>query len=224
MTYGLSGPAWSRVAGHNAALYTAGGEFSLDASRAYYLGRGVPAAKLLLGLPFYGTRFDSASAINQPLASTAGAAVTYRDIIRLMGNGWSLKRDEAAQVPYLVRLGEAGLLSYDDPASISAKCAFTHAQGMGGVIIWHLGQDDTGTSQPLLQAAATCRYHAGGASHTIKRQQRQRARACPSPLRETVASVRRRPVHRRAAVQRLCSACDAAVISPLSSHHPAIRT
>lgn len=164
MTYSLNAPGWSRFAGHNAALYTTrqaaihdGGELSLDTSRAYYLGRGVPASKLLLGLPFYGQRFDGAKDINQPLASSAGAALDYRDIASMVDkDGWIARTDRGAQVPYLVG-NNGGVLSYDDPGSIAAKCNYTSAQGLGGVIIWHLGKDKVGSTQPLLSAVGSCR-------------------------------------------------------------------
>ena len=170
MTYDFHGVGWSSYAGHNAALYTPerqevarsgggssyGGGFSVDASRRYYLGRGVPAAKLLLGLPFYGQRFDGATRINQPLTNTSGGAVNYRDVVELIGNGWTAHYDDEALVPYLLRAA-GGVISYDDPMSIRTKCTYTTSQGLGGVIIWHLGKDYVGGDQPLLRAAAGCR-------------------------------------------------------------------
>jgi chitinase len=165
MTYGLHGAAWSSHSGHTAPLYSTraadtlhvGGDLSVDASRLYYLSRGVPAAKLLVGVPFYGEKFATATAMNQTLTSTAGGAINYRDIAPLIGNGWTVSRDTAAQAPFLVGAG-GGIITYDDPQSIAAKCSYIATQNLGGAIIWHLGKDYGATrQQPLLQAATACR-------------------------------------------------------------------
>jgi chitinase len=165
MTYDMHGPSWSGHSGHNAALYSTaaagalhgGAELSVDSSRAYYLARGVPATKLLIGLPFYGVRFDGATDINKALTNTNGGQMGYADVAGLIGNGWTARRDAAAAVPYLVRSSGSGVISYDDAASIAAKCSFMGAQGLGGAIIWHVGQDRLSSGQPLLDAARGCR-------------------------------------------------------------------
>jgi len=165
MTYDIHGPGWSGHSGANSPLYSTaadaqlegGAALSVDSSRAYYLARGVPAAKLLLGLPFYGVRFDGATGMYQPLTNTNGGQMEYQQIAGLIGNGWTAYRDTAAAVPYLVRNGGSGVISYDDATSIGAKCSYLSAQGLGGAIIWHLGQDRLGSGQPLLAAARGCR-------------------------------------------------------------------
>lgn len=163
MTYDIHGPGWSGHAGHNAPLYANGqadtphwgGEITVDSSRAYYLGRGVPAAKLLLGLPFFGKRFDGASDMYQSLSNTNGEAVAYKDIVPQIGN-WTQKRDDTASVPYLTGK-DGGVITFDDAASIVAKCNYIAQQNVGGAIVWHLGQDGSGANQPLLQAVRECR-------------------------------------------------------------------
>lgn len=157
MSYSLAHPSWSTTASHNSALYTAGAPFSVEASRAYYRGQGVTGSKLLLGLPFYGVRFDGASAINQPLTNTSGGFLPYPEIAALAASGWTVQRDQSAAVPYLVKNGGGGVISYDDAQSIQTKCQYTKSQDVGGVILWYLGQDRTGSSQPLLSAVAACR-------------------------------------------------------------------
>jgi len=159
MTYDLSGAGWSSFAEHNAPLYPGRvGEDSASTGVAYYESRGVPKHKILLGLPFFGQRFDAASRLFQPLAPpTPGSSPDYREIAPLIGNGWAAGRDAAAQVPVLVRDGAPGLISYDDAASIAAKCDYVKAQGLGGAIIWALGKDALNGTQPLLAAAKGCR-------------------------------------------------------------------
>jgi chitinase len=165
MTYSLHGAAWSAHTGHNAGLYAPtgaaplhpSGELTVDSARAYYRGRGVPAEKLFIGLPFYGERFDTASAMYQTVRTPSGGSIDYRQVLPLLSGGWQPYRDPEAQVPYLIRAGAPGVVSYDDPMSIEAKCGYAAQEGLGGVIIWHLGKDWANASQPLLRAAGACR-------------------------------------------------------------------
>lgn len=165
MTYALHAASWSKHAGHNAALYSTaeaglahyGGEISVDSSRRYYQSRAVPAAKLLIGLPFWGERFDGATAMNQTLDSDTGGELDYRDIALMINNGWQRQMDQAADVPYLIRGDGEGVISYEDAESITAKCDYAVAQGLGGAMVWHLGKDGRGENQPLLHAAGACR-------------------------------------------------------------------
>ncbi|HZQ39067.1 MAG TPA: glycoside hydrolase family 18 protein [Dehalococcoidia bacterium] len=158
MTYALSGAGWSDHAFHNAALYASfDGEPSLDGAVAYYRARGVPAAKLQPGIPFYGERFDTVSAVGQRLTGADGTAIVYADVLQLSADGWSIYRDATAGVPLLVRSAGPGIVSYDDEESVRGKCAYVAAHGLGGVIVWRLGQDRIGADQPLLRAVHTCR-------------------------------------------------------------------
>ncbi len=158
MTYSLSGSTWSHRSDNNAALFAVDDQaLSLDTTRAYYLGRGLPAEKLLLGISFYGQRFEGANAMYRPLNTTGGGTITYPEVSQLIGKGWTQRRDAAAGVPYLTKDGGMGVISYDDPESVALKCQYVRDQQLGGVILWHLGQDRVGSSQPLQQAARACR-------------------------------------------------------------------
>jgi chitinase len=162
MTYGLHAASWSDHSGHHAGLFSSpntvhASEYSVDACRRYYLGLGVPQLKLMIGLPFWGERFDGATDMYQKLTSANGGPVDYKDVVTMIGKGWTVHRDAAAGVPYLTRTDSPGVLSYDDAESIAGKCAYTVAQGLGGVVLWHLGKDKLPTGQPLLQAVRGCR-------------------------------------------------------------------
>jgi chitinase len=167
MSYSLQAPSLSGRSAHNAALFSPAAvppspgraeEYpSLDSVREYHLSRGVPPEKLLLGIPFYGHRFDGASDIHEPHTSTAGGAMTYAEIAPLIGEGWTRHVDTDAGVPYLRRDDGPGVISYDDPRSVRAKCSYVGARGLGGVIVWHLGADSGPQGQPLLEAVRACR-------------------------------------------------------------------
>ncbi|MGI8554407.1 MAG: glycosyl hydrolase family 18 protein, partial [Dehalococcoidia bacterium] len=115
MTYLLSVPKGSPRADHNAALFPdRSGEESVASITGYYLNRGVPAGKLLIGLPFFGQRFESAKNVHDPIADQAGESIDYRDLRPLIGDGWTAYWDSIAQVPYLLRSSGSGMISYDD--------------------------------------------------------------------------------------------------------------
>src|SRR5262249_1657977 len=88
MTYDFHGAGWSGRAGHNSPLYSTaadvaldGGQaLSVDGARAYWQGRGVPASMLLIGLAFYGQRFDGAMDMREDNANLSGGTPDYREI------------------------------------------------------------------------------------------------------------------------------------------------
>lgn len=56
MCYDYHG-SWDEKTSHNAPLYASFGEGSIQSSIDYYLEKGVPARKLVMGLPTYGRTF-----------------------------------------------------------------------------------------------------------------------------------------------------------------------
>jgi chitinase len=150
MTYDYYG-SWTSKAGPNAAVY---GSFSTntegwwDYSVDYYnLTRGVPKQKLLVGIPFYGWMF-AASALYG--SSTGASQLTYTSIAPKLSQGWTRSWDATGLVPYMLNGTQNQLISYDDSASVATKCAYLMTKGVGGTIIWALGQDLIGGTQPLL--------------------------------------------------------------------------
>lgn len=148
MTYDYHG-AWSDRSGHNAPLrscHDAGG--SLDGSFLYAAGRGVPAAKILLGLPFGGRSFDC-GAFGLPFKNCAH--MPYSEIAGLPPAEWDFKWDPCAEAPYAVRRDSGMIISYDDPRSVALKCQYVKDKGAAGVIIWELSQDGPAGRHDLLE-------------------------------------------------------------------------
>lgn len=150
MTYDYYGN-WTSKAGPNAAVY---GSFAtntegwMDYSVDYYnVTRGVPKEKLLVGIPFYGWMF-SASALYGP--STGASQLTYTSIAPKLSQGWTRSWDATGLVPYMLNAAQTQLISYDDSVSVAGKCAYLTSKGVAGTIIWALGQDLIGGTQPLL--------------------------------------------------------------------------
>jgi chitinase len=149
MTYDYHGE-WSDHSGHNAPLYTPAGDAcgSLNDTFLYARGRGVPPAKLLVGVPFFGRSFDC-GAMGQPFSTSEGWS--YADVMDLPPADWARVWDGEAQVPYMRRLDGTMVISYDDMSSVSLKGQYVKDKQSAGVIIWELSQDYRSGNSELLE-------------------------------------------------------------------------
>ncbi|OGU18841.1 MAG: hypothetical protein A2059_00525 [Ignavibacteria bacterium GWA2_55_25] len=149
MTYDFYG-SWTTKAGPNSALYgtvATTDQGWIDNSMIHYKAKGIPAEKLLFGIPFYGWQFN-ASTLFGP--STGASQLTYNNIAPLLQQGWTRHWDLPTRTPFLVNPLKTRVISYDDSASIAEKAAYLKNQSLGGVILWALGQDYMNGQQPLL--------------------------------------------------------------------------
>jgi chitinase len=154
MTYDFYG-SWTTKVGPNSPLYgnlTQTDQGWVDNSVSFYRSKGVPNAKLLIGTAFYGWQFNG-SAMYGPGVGTAQKS--YSSVVPLMQAGWTRSWDGVGHVPYLTNSTQTNIISYDDSISIGEKMYYVKNQGLGGTIIWALGQDYFSTGQqPLLRAVA----------------------------------------------------------------------
>jgi chitinase len=177
MTYDMAGAAAQGWSGwqswHNAALYNADPPLpsmpsAVDVSvRLGYLPAGVPRAKLGIGLAFYGCGWQGVTGPGQDggLVVARDGAMSYRTLVAQYPVAATRQWDTLARVPYLsspTPIGPASctFVSYDDAQSVAEKAAYARAQGLGGVIIWTLGQGHVpsappGQRDPLLDALRT---------------------------------------------------------------------
>ncbi|MGE5314885.1 MAG: glycosyl hydrolase family 18 protein [Acidobacteriota bacterium] len=150
MTYDFYG-TWTPKAGPNSPLY---GTYAttdqgwIDNSATNYLGKGVPASKLLIGTAFYGWNFKTGALY----AAQSGATQSqYRLFIANLANGWTRTWDAATRTPYMQDAARTQLITYDDSASIVEKCEYVKAKNLAGTIVWAIGQDYTYPRAPLLE-------------------------------------------------------------------------
>lgn len=144
MGYDLHGP-WDSVAGFNAPLDPPGEDDprytdSVREGVDLWLKAGVPADKLVLGMPLYGYRYRLSPGWSGPGSPfVSGASVSFdQTAARYLPHGQRFFHT-AAQAPYLV--GEGWFLSYDDPSSIAAKARLAREKGLLGIGFWELSQD-----------------------------------------------------------------------------------
>lgn len=152
MTYDYYEPAEDTVTGHNAPLYADPADpkhVSADGTVRAFEKAGVPAAKILLGIPFYGKVWGNVAATDhglfQPGVSVRGVDAAYSAIAgTMLGQGFTRYWDAAAQVPYLYSDEKRLFVSYEDPESIAGKCSYVRKNGLGGVMFWSYFNDPTG--------------------------------------------------------------------------------
>ena len=150
MTYDMHGP-WDSRSDFGAPLYSPS-EYSPQYKNSVfegisaYLNAGIPAGKLVLGIPFYGYLYEGVSENNNGRYSafSSARAVTY-DAVKnnyLNRPGFRSFYHEEAFVPYLY--GNAAFLSYEDTRSVGAKAMMARNLGLAGAGIWELSQDTGG--------------------------------------------------------------------------------
>lgn len=122
-----------------------------------YLRRGLPANKLVLGMPFYGRAFrvttDTGEGVYQPFGKTFEAGgwrqlrATY-----LADPQWRRSWHAATQSPWLYHPAQRIFVTYEDPESISLRAQLAKRRGLRGVFAWEITGDDDEHS--LLRAMA----------------------------------------------------------------------
>ncbi|ELW65251.1 Chitinase-3-like protein 2 [Tupaia chinensis] len=166
--------SWEKplVTGHNSPLRKGqldrgtSSYYNVEYAVAYWIRKGMPAEKIIMGIPTYGHSFTLASAetsLGAP-ASGPGAAgpitkssgfLAYYEVCQFL-QGAKITRLQDQQVPFAVKGNQ--WVGYDDVESIETKVQFLKNLNLGGAMIWSIDLDDfTGKScnqgpYPLVQA------------------------------------------------------------------------
>ena len=124
---------------------------NIAAAVRYFEAHGVPAGKIMLGVPFYGRGYTGVSAQRDGLYSryTGGYPETPWKTIKsqMLGNPeWTHHWSATAQSPWLYNAKQHIFFTYDDPRSLAIKADFARRERLRGVMIWVLGEDDAGNS------------------------------------------------------------------------------
>lgn len=128
-----------------------------DAAVQAYLAAGIPASQLVLGLPFYGRGWqgvsdggtqglyqsDSGPATDSsvPSGTWQGGAIRYGDLERYY-LGYTRYWQSETLEPWLYSPNSGIFITYEDPQSVAAKADYVMAHGLGGIMVWHLSDDD----------------------------------------------------------------------------------
>ena len=176
MGYDYYEPESDSVTGNHAPLFTDGADpkkVSANQSVIEFEQAGVPADKIVLGLPFYGHTWgqvaDHAHGLFQPGKPIPNAYAPYRLIFSTMlppqANGYVRYWDQASSVPYLYNAEKQIFVSYEDPESIAAKCRYVQSHHLGGIMFWDYASDPSGT---LLKAIYQSLHQPEGSGVKVK--------------------------------------------------------
>lgn len=157
MTYDFYG-AWSKQAGHHASFLASSKTRGLSTKKAmayWNEGKGIPKEKLLLGLPLYSRGFAAAKpydVVNRD-APRPFQALAYRNLHRLIQDGWIYSWDDETKNPWLLSPKGDYVHSYDNEKSLALKTQWALEQGYRGVFFWEIKQDRLANgSNPLIEA------------------------------------------------------------------------
>lgn len=165
MTYDFNG-GWSKLTHFNAPLYSIKDDpakeegMNVDAAIRAYLKAGVPAEKVVMGIPLYGRGWQGVKGKDGLFQKPAGGLprgtweaglFDYKDLaanrVPRMRRHWHAE----AKVPWLYDEKTGLMISYDDVESVKLKAAYARGKKLGGVMFWELSADDAKST--LLSAA-----------------------------------------------------------------------
>lgn len=115
---------------HHSTLYRASisGRLTCDDAVKAHIDAGVPAERLVLGMPFYGR---------------GGKILSNRDYRDIDFNGeYTEVWNDTAKVPYLINKEGTMVLGFDNVRSLSIKCEYILEKGLLGGMYWEYAADN----------------------------------------------------------------------------------
>lgn len=115
---------------HHSGLYRANitGWLTCDEAVKAHIDSGVPAERLVLGMPFYGR---------------GGKLLSNRDFRDIDLNGeYTEHWNDTAKVPYLTNKDGIMVLGFDNVRSLSIKCEYILEKGLLGGMYWEYAGDN----------------------------------------------------------------------------------
>jgi chitinase len=152
MTYDFTEAGIDPLTGHNSPLYANPADArhaSSDAAVKAFERAGVPAAKILLGVPFYARMWGEAGPANHGLLQPGKALPKDSPWPglrpeELLNRGFVRYWDAAASAPYLYNEQAHVFVSYDDSESLTVKGHYVRTHKLGGMMFWEYFNDPSG--------------------------------------------------------------------------------
>lgn len=147
MAYDFTG-SWDTNTGHQANLYKspsnpAATPFSADEAVNAYIAGGVPASKLVLGMPIYGRSFTNTNGPGQPFSGIGPGSWENGvwDYKALPQAGATVTEERGTASSWSYDAGARTMISYDTPAIQKQKAEYVLSKGLGGAMWWETSSD-----------------------------------------------------------------------------------
>ncbi|KAG6739884.1 hypothetical protein POTOM_057502 [Populus tomentosa] len=142
-------PTWANFTAAFAALYDPDSDVNTDFGIRAWINGGLPASKLVLGLPFYGYAWKLASPNENAIGAPAtGPAVTEDGSMsyKVLNNYFKAngRVDPIYNSTYVVNYGIVGStwISFDGVDVVRTKVSYAKDKALLGYVVWQVSQDD----------------------------------------------------------------------------------
>jgi chitinase len=167
MAYDYYEPGDDKITGNHAPLFIDPADpkaISADRSVKEFEAAGVPADKIVLGVPFYGHVWGHVSATNnglfQPGLPVPNAYANYGALAgTMLSQGYTRYWDAKASVPYLYNPQKQVFVSYEDPESLALKCKYVVDHHLAGMMFWDYEGDPSGKLLDVIDVGLASNSH-----------------------------------------------------------------